>query len=202
MPRFSRDGHALFQCTLPGDESEAELDIHVTDEGVVFDVWQGDECVRTGCLFVDDIVRDHTMAAPFYATIKLPRCWRRLLDTVFDDLKVQLLGRSVEVLSEKHEHADDDPLPYYDEIRTQSVEFSNGAIARVDLCSGQSNYYGGCTLYSRDGNILHEDNDAIESFDGPIEMQGGDGETYIVTIEWEGVDPYEPIQSCTSRSRR
>lgn len=35
----------IYPC-LP-DETEAELHIHFTDEGVVFDVWQEDEIVRS-----------------------------------------------------------------------------------------------------------------------------------------------------------
>jgi hypothetical protein len=38
------------------DESEAELRVHFTDEGIVFDVWQNEECIRSGYLFPDDML--------------------------------------------------------------------------------------------------------------------------------------------------
>ncbi len=53
--KIQEDGLIIFPCQLE-DESEAELHIHATDEGLVFDVWQKDECVRTGYMFVEDIV--------------------------------------------------------------------------------------------------------------------------------------------------
>ncbi len=43
-----------FFCDVDGNA--ATLRVHATDEGIVFDVWQGDEVVRSGYLFVDDIV--------------------------------------------------------------------------------------------------------------------------------------------------
>ena len=43
--------------SLENDEFPGgELHVRVTDEGLVFDIWQEGECIRSGYMFVEDIV--------------------------------------------------------------------------------------------------------------------------------------------------
>lgn len=123
------------------------------------------------------------------------------MDTVFEEsvtgLRVTLAnGNYLDVKSEKHEHPDTDPMPYYDECRTRSVTFPDGAVLSVDLCSGQGNYYAGCMLHDAEGEVIYESEDPIESFAGPIEihMNAEDGRIYLAEIEWEGEDPFEETE--------
>ena len=56
------DNEFHFRVELdPDSEETADLVVHATDEGIVFDVYDNDdECIRTGYLFVGDIVDNYT----------------------------------------------------------------------------------------------------------------------------------------------
>lgn len=43
---------------LPGDQDGETLDVHlnITREGVITDIWNGDDCVATDCYEIGDIV--------------------------------------------------------------------------------------------------------------------------------------------------
>jgi hypothetical protein len=124
--------------------------------------------------------------------IVLPRCWKRLIKTVFvpapGQLAVVLPNKEVlPVTSEHYVKRDADPMPHYDEVRTRSVKLSDGNIFYVDLSSGQGNYYG---VIGIDGPVIYE-SEPLEDFDDfAFEVEVGD-KYYVVEIEWEGEDPYE-----------
>lgn len=134
------------------------------------------------------------------STIRLPRCWKRLIKTVFEDnlsrqrisgLVVTLAnGKTIAVRSEKYAHSVSDPCPYYDEVRTIDVKMPDGANLQVVLCSGQSNYYGSTMIHDANGQVIYEC-DPMESFDGPLKLKATNGNTYVVEIEWAGIDIYE-----------
>jgi len=107
------------------------------------------------------------------AKVRLPECWKRLVDVVFsDDLKG--------ILSEKTDHTGvADPKPHYDDARRVVGKFHNGAEFSLELCSGQGNYYGGLSIIDGDreySNVL-EDFSALE-----VEME--DGHIYEIEVEW------------------
>ena len=123
------------------------------------------------------------------ATIELPRCWKRLVQTEFDNFQVTLPnGKVTEVTSEHNVKGNDDPNPHYDECRTVGIELSDGAQLNLDLCSGQHNYYGGAML-QKANEIIYE-GEPIETFHSPLELQGENGTLYIIRIKWVGKDPY------------
>jgi hypothetical protein len=125
------------------------------------------------------------------AKIDLPKCWKRLVDTVFEDGDhgYVVVGTQHPVTCEHHQKGNDDPEPHYDDARTVATKFPNGAVLALDLCSGQGNYYGGATI-SHEQEVVH-DAEPLESFDDNMEFQGEDGETYQLEIIWTGDDPYE-----------
>lgn len=106
--------------------------------------------------------------------IQLPRCWQSLLDIdCFDD----------NVTSEKHSSGFADPNPHYDDTRSYSDCFEDGAYFCIELCSGQSNYWANCSIYK--GNLpIYEGFDPIECFGDSIECQGDNNINYIIDIEW------------------
>ena len=128
------------------------------------------------------------------AVVELPRCWKRLVDTVFIDDEGEPMhavlpnGKSIQVTSEHYTKGNDDPDPHYDDCRTV-VAVRDGVTFLIDLCSGQGNYYAGITL-STEKELIYE-GEPIESFSSPIELKGENGKTYLIEIKWEGTDPYE-----------
>jgi len=104
------------------------------------------------------------------AKVKVPKCWRDLIQTEFPD---DLSG----ILSEKTDHTGDgDPKPHYDDTRKISGEFRNGIDFSIMLCSGQHNYWGGFTVGEYDSDIL-------ETFPDVLETKL-DGVQYEIEVDW------------------
>lgn len=109
------------------------------------------------------------------ATVKVPACWRDLIRKIFPE---DLAG----ITSEKHQKGNADPEPHYDDARRIDGKFENGAEFSIELCSGQSNYYGGVSIYQGGEEVY---NDFLEDFDNlptPVDI---DGTIYELVIEWE-----------------
>ena len=68
-----------------------------------------------------------------------------------------------------------------DFISLMSIDFENGNIIDIDVCSGTGNYYDNCVLKDKDG---HETTcfDCNYSINNEMEFCYGN-DTYIVTIE-------------------
>lgn len=114
--------------------------------------------------------------------IQLPRCWQSLLDIDCFDY---------DVTSEKYSSGNDDPNPHYDDTRSVSGLFEDGADFCIELCSGQSNYWANCSIY-KDDMPIYEGFDPIECLDDEIECRWDschNGVTYILEIEWIGDIP-------------
>jgi hypothetical protein len=134
-------------------------------------------------------------------TIKVPRCWKRLVQAIFgDDEQQPERANSPEAAARIWEGevksgpvANDIPEPHYDDSRTVLGRTEEGGTIELDLCSGQYNYYGGCTIHDADGNVVYETGmgDAWDEFHDEEELVGEDGNTYVIKFEWEGEDPYE-----------
>ena len=131
-------------------------------------------------------------------TIKVPRCWKRLIETLFQDGAEGLVevksGRTV--TSELHLKGNDDPDAHYDDSRCVLGRTKCGGTIDLDLCSGQSNYYGGITIHDSEGEVVHggDIGDPLESFEDVQEFVGEDDNIYVITIDWQGTDPYETFQ--------
>ena len=109
----------------------------------------------------------------YSATVELPRCWKNLVEMEFpEDLKG--------ILDEKTNHTGNaDPKPHYDDCRRVSGVFPNGADFSVELCSGQSNYYGGLSIFKDDKEVCSE---FLENFNSLV--WEGNGVEYELKIEW------------------
>ena len=127
--------------------------------------------------------------------IRVPRCWRRLIETIFDEGDEGLLVRATppSVTSEHNLQGDADPEPHYDDSRTVLGRTDDGGTIELDLCSGQSNYYGGCTLHNGAGDVVYggDIGEPLESLNDTEEFVGEDENNYLITLEWYGTDPYE-----------
>jgi hypothetical protein len=109
-------------------------------------------------------------------TVKLPRCWSKLVSVVFPD---DLAG----ITSEKFQKGNDDPEPHYDDARRVVGKFDNGAEFEVALCSGQSNYWGGFNVTTPEGMYLV--GEPLEDFGDEVEVRDEQtGDVYIARIEW------------------
>jgi len=114
------------------------------------------------------------------AKVDVPIAWKNLIETQFPE---DLEG----ILSEKEDHTGNtDPKPHYDDCRVIEGTFPNGANFTLSLGSGQSNYFGGLTIYgASEGDVIHET--ILEDYnDLEVETDdGGDGETsYKLEINW------------------
>ncbi len=117
------------------------------------------------------------------AKVRVPRCWGQLIDMCFaDDLKG--------ISSEKHCQGTADPDPHYDDARSIAGRFPNGAEFALDLCSGQSNYYGGLTI-NHDGRVL--ESDVLEDFDA-LELEDG-ADVYALEIEWVADEDFDKLHA-------
>jgi hypothetical protein len=131
-------------------------------------------------------------------TIKVPRCWKRLVETVFTDapdgvdesIFYVVEGTKHPVDSENSLKGDDDPEPHYDDSRCVLGRTEEGGTIELDLCSGQGNYYGSAVIHNGEGEIVYE-SEPWETFEDEEELVGEDGNIYVITIEWQGEDPYE-----------
>lgn len=102
------------------------------------------------------------------------KCWKDLIDVDFPN---GLDG----ILSEKVDHTGlADPKPHYDDCRRVAGKFDNGAEFVIELCSGQSNYYGGLEIVL--GNELLY-SDVLEEFDA-LDVEAS-GDTYSIEVIWE-----------------
>lgn len=109
-------------------------------------------------------------------TVKLPRCWSKLVSVVFPD---DLAG----ITSEKFQKGNDDPDPHYDDARRVCGKFENGADFEVALSSGQSNYWGGFNVATPEGAWLYSE--PLETFGDEVEVTDEkSGDVYTVRIEW------------------
>jgi len=110
-------------------------------------------------------------------TVRLPECWKRLVETVFPEGLSGILGEKTDHLGVA------DPKPHYDDCREVSGRFlSIGAGFRLTLHSGQHNYYGSLLIEDVNLAVIYED--LLESLGNAIEVKAGDGETYVIGIEW------------------
>ena len=120
-------------------------------------------------------------------TIKVPACWQKLIGISFNEddprcLTARVGNKTVEVVDATHYRtADDDPKPYYDDNRSVEEQAENGARVILELCSGQSNYYGGCTIIVNDEEVYSE---TWESFDTVNEVETYGGDEYTINVEW------------------
>lgn len=113
----------------------------------------------------------------YTAKIRLPKCWKHLVEVVFpQDLKG--------ILSEKTDHTGvADPKPHYDDARMVSGPFPNGAIFNLSLCSGQGNYFGNLFIFeTRFGERREICDDVLENFNA-LTVEDGDN-TYEIKIKW------------------
>jgi hypothetical protein len=55
-------------------------------------------------------------------------------------------------------------------------------VVGLELCSGQSNYYGGCYVLRENGSPLYSE--TWEEFYGTNEFVDSDGNEYDLEIEW------------------
>ncbi len=138
-------------------------------------------------------VKINALDKTVHSTIKLPRCWKRLISTDFEDLIVKFGEK--EVASEHNQNSNDDPLPHYDDVRTIEKTMPDGIVLCITLQSGQGNYYATAVLSDGlegfGGECIYDSDDVIEEFYSPLELKAENGKTYIVEIEWDGEDPYE-----------
>jgi len=107
-------------------------------------------------------------------TVEIPKCWKKLVDMEFPE---GLEG----ITSERHLKGDADPDPHYDDCRTVCGKSKEGAIASVQLCSGQSNYYGGFVI-DKDRHTPIYESEPIDSFDD-MEAEVG-GILYVIKPKW------------------
>jgi len=110
----------------------------------------------------------------FVAKVKVPACWKKLIDVVFPD---DLEG----ITSEKYQNGIADPEPHYDDHRTIDGSFEDGAEFTLALSSGQGNYYGDFSVW-KNGQRLTDD-EPLEQFDH-VEFTLEDGTSYALEIEW------------------
>ena len=114
--------------------------------------------------------------------IRVPLVWKRLINVDFYGMEG--------VTSEKHLNGIGDPDPHYDDARRINGRFPDGTEFSLELCSGQSNYYGG--LYLMRGNeglyaeIIEEFEDAPGSNRLSVQLDGP--ERFVFHIEWTGTD--------------
>lgn len=127
--------------------------------------------------------------------VKVPRCWKRLIGTVFErsDNGYVVAETVHPVTSEQNQKGDDDPEPHYDDSRFVLGSTEDGGIIELDLASGQGNYYGGVVIHNGKGEVIYDEDlgDPMENLDDEQEFVGEDGNTYLIAIQWEGSDPYE-----------
>lgn len=80
-----------------------------------------------------------------YSKLRVPRCWKRLVTTVFPE---DLHG----VLGERTNHTGVvDPKPHYDDSRVVSCKFADGYTMTLFLGSGQGNYWAALELADAQG---------------------------------------------------
>jgi predicted dehydrogenase len=130
-------------------------------------------------------------------TIKLPRCWKRLIGVNFCYADDNLAAYAIEgfphmlVKGAESRSGTDDPDAYYDDCREAVGKFEDGAVAAINLNSGQGNYYAS-SYVTKDGEVLVDDEgDPLEYLDDEIEFETNGGASYVLKVEWEGEDPYE-----------
>lgn len=117
-------------------------------------------------------------------TVKLPACWKSLID--FD-----ALDQIEDLRDGKQRSTLDDPEPYYDDLRRVDGRFPDGTSFAIELASGQSNYFGGCTLWDKDGNEIYSE--TWEAFGAKLDEVALEDKTYIFEYEW--VDEFFPISA-------
>jgi len=111
------------------------------------------------------------------ATAIVPKCWQTLIDVAFEDGLANIQD------AKWHRSGIEDPNPYYDDDREISVKFDNGDAGILTLSNGQSNYFGGFTIYRKgDGaEIYHE---IWEFFDDVADEIVVGSDTYLLKYEW------------------
>ena len=103
--------------------------------------------------------------------LEVPRCWKKLLAIgSFDET----------VTSERHSKGNLDPDPHYDEVREVSCTFPDGAVAQLQLCSGQSNYWAGLIVTKGQDDIYSDEGEPMESIPSVIDWVEG----YTIKIKW------------------
>jgi hypothetical protein len=132
--------------------------------------------------------------------IKVPRCWKRLIEIMFTDGHIK--GRSPQAAARLAPYPEksgpaavDDPECYYDDSRSVQGSTKGGGTVVFDLCSGQENYYGGMTIHNAEGLVVYEtgsspDYEVWSQIHDEEELVGEDGNIYVITIDWYGDDPY------------
>lgn len=114
---------------------------------------------------------------------KLPKCWRELVHLEFTRADGGLFTETgVLVTSEHNQKGNADPEPHYDDYRLVE-QVSNGYTLHLELCSGQNNYFGGCSIFNEAGDVLYEE--TWDRFDSKNLVIGYEGEQFDIQIEWE-----------------
>lgn len=109
-------------------------------------------------------------------TVKLPRCWSKLVSVVFPD---DLAG----ITSEKHQKGNADPDPHYDDNRRVVGHFPNGAEYEIAISSGQSNYWGGFNVMTP--ATVYLVGEPLEDFGDEVKVTDEkSGDVYVAHIEW------------------
>ena len=107
------------------------------------------------------------------ALIKIPTCWKKLVDTEFEDIS--------KMTSEKQCKGIADPEPHYDDFRSIRGTFGNKDYeVFLSLCSGQSNYFGGVEIFHK-GSVVYE----LGPMDNFEDLTGNlpDGTPFCIKIE-------------------
>lgn len=110
----------------------------------------------------------------FTATVKVPKCWKTLIGV--DDLEGAQDAKW-------HRSGLTDPDPYYDDNREVMGVFDNGDTFILSLSSGQSNYFGGMTIY-RMGSGDEIYSEVWEFFDEVADEILVGNDTYLLKYEW------------------
>lgn len=120
--------------------------------------------------------------------VEIPACWHDLVQVNFPD---DLSG----ITSEKNCKGANDPDPHYDDSRAATVRCSCGARIQLSLCSGQSNYFGGCTVDDQHGRPVYEvgaNGEPVDDY-GDWVATGSNGVDYdleIITVPQGGRPRY------------
>ena len=129
--------------------------------------------------------------------IQVPHCWKQLINVEFGDEPVigpTYKGQPVKK-ARLHREGNDDPNPYYDDSRTVVGVASNGAHVELQLCSGQSNYWGQLIILSVRGETIYE-SEPWESIrhirntcpgiveGATVEIPGDESDHYTILVEF------------------
>lgn len=134
------------------------------------------------------------------ATVRLPRCWRRLSETDFE-------SANYHVLDEHEPHFGvGDPRPRRDDEREVHTRFPDGRMCTLTLASGENNYFVSFAVFDEEGdkNPIYEQMDGVDLSGDKVEFEvEGQGfpsrqrdiANYVLHVEWvPDAMPYEFVR--------